>query len=114
MASPISDSIYHLAKNVCSEFVRKPRSLRDVDRWKAVEYFVSCRIKRPAEGRSLSPLYVAKSCINSVPFVKKSVHAEKLLRGFVKDMPHLYGDAAMLVTAFEPMDHWTHIVLSAL
>jgi len=34
----ISDRMLHMQQNMCSEFVRKPRSLSEVDRWKATEF----------------------------------------------------------------------------
>ena len=108
IADTISIELQNLSKHICFEFARKPRSLKDVDRWKAVEFRLFLCYLGPLvlRKRIKSKLYhhfmllnVAISILASSEYCNVYVdYAEKLLRNFVKELPALYGESAVMYT----------------
>lgn len=97
IASIISIALAEMSKQVCQEFQRKPRSLKDFDRWKATELRLFLCYLGPVVLRStLDPevyhhfmlLHVAiVILLNSATASSSCGYAEKLLRQFVHDLP---------------------------
>ena len=104
----ISTDLQHLANHVCVEFARKPRSLNEFDRWKAVELRLFLLYLGPVVLRKqlTSDLYhhfmllhVAVSILVNREMCKSHCdYAEKLLHTFVKDLSKLYGEQSMIYT----------------
>ena len=95
----ISDDLVKQAS--CKEFARKPRSLRDLDRWKAVEYRQFLMYYGPVVLRSVLPsklyhhfmlLVVAITVLCSKVLCADMIsYARRLLKEFVKQLTDLYG-----------------------
>lgn len=108
MASIVSDNLAEISKHVCEEFNRKPRSLNDIDRWKATEFRLFLCYTGPVVLRSiLEPniyhhfmlLHVAiVSLINPQTALEKCDYAEKLIRKFVRELPKYYGSSSVVYT----------------
>ena len=98
----ISSRLLDLKQCVPSTFARKPRSLKEVDRWKATEYrqFLLYTGKIVLKGILRSDLYdhfmifsVAISILASPQLVQRyREYAHNLLVYFVSQCSHLYGD----------------------
>lgn len=106
LANEVSDAINNNYKNVCSEFARKPRSLKDVERWKAVEYRLFVCYLGPVVLKGILRedlynhfllLHVAVVLLsNSVTCFKYCDYAESLLKQFVDELPKLYGKSSVV------------------
>ena len=97
----ISDRLLRLQHYVCSEFARKPRSLSEVDRWKATEFRMFLLYLGPVVLSGVLPteyyqhfllLHIAMYCLNSLRLCTSHIdYAKMLLIRFVQDAPSLYG-----------------------
>lgn len=118
----ISDRLEIMKKCIPSRFARKPRSLREVDRWKATEYrqfllytgkLALQNILRPDLYDNFMTLSVALSILVSPKLSENHRdYAHKLLEHFVTQARNLYGKEflvynvhAMLHLADEVKDH---------
>ena len=108
IAGIISNEMQNMAKHVTSEFVRKPRSLKDIDRWKASEFRLFLCYIGPLVLRShldnklyhhFMLLHVAIVILANVDMCWTYCdYAEKLIRMFVEQMPELYGNSSLNYT----------------
>ena len=97
----VSDRLQKLRGYMCSEFARKPRSLTEIDRWKATEFrvfllylgpFVLLDILNLDHYNHFLLLHVALYCLCSArPNKTHTDYAATLLVQFVKDACNLYG-----------------------
>ena len=102
----ISEKLLSLRKLVCREFARKPRSLFDVDRWKATEFrlfllYIGYTCTRDWLEKKYSRNFLTFSIairILADPNIKPTdlTLAGELLLAFVKEYKDLYGEGAMV------------------
>ena len=108
VADLISAELTTFAKHIPSEFARKPRTLKEIDRWKATEFRLFLCYVGPVVLRSHLPskvyhhfmlLHVAV-CILTNPDLSVSHcdYAETLLNQFVEQMCDVYGDSSKIYT----------------
>ncbi|XP_065643005.1 uncharacterized protein LOC136074598 [Hydra vulgaris] len=100
----ISENLLDLRKCIPSEFARRPRSLLDLDRWKATEFrqfllytgpVVLKGILDPERYKYFLTLSVAASILLTPPNDRRNNmlnYAKDLLRHFVKNSQQLYGN----------------------
>ena len=108
MAALISDRMIDLKPYICCEFHRKPRALRDIDRWKAVEFRLFLCYIGPVVLRGIlfSELYHHFMLIHvAVHMLLDPLHARErcedanlLLRKFVSQLRELYGADSIVYT----------------
>ena len=108
IADIISNGLKNFAANVTVEFARKPRSLKDIDQWKATEFRLFLCYLGPLVLRShltnnlyqhFMLLHVAISILANPNMCWTHVdYAEKLLNIFVMQMPELYGNSSISYT----------------
>jgi len=108
MAMTISEEIHVLAAHICCEFARKPRSLKHVDRWKAVELrlflgYIGPLVLRDTIGEDLYHhfmlLHVAVTILASPVYCSAYCdYAATLLQQFVQEMSELYGKSSIVYT----------------
>jgi hypothetical protein len=108
MVASISDEMERVAPFVCCEFVRKPRTLREIDCWKAVEYRLFLCYIGPVilRGQIDDKYYHHFMLLHHAiillvnPDTSSSLcdYAEHLLKQFVHDMPSLYGRSSLVYT----------------
>jgi len=97
----ISDRLLSVQRYICCEFVRKPRSLSEIDRWKATEFrtfllylgpIVLKGILSKQHFRHFMLLHVAMYCLTSSRLCSSHLdYAQMLLSKFVQEAPELYG-----------------------
>ena len=102
----VSKKLLELKAFVPSTFARKPRSLLDVDRWKATEFrqFLLYTGKIALKGILRPDLYEhflvlsVASCILVCPSLAQSLkdYARQLMKYFVEQSKHLYGGEFMV------------------
>ncbi|XP_065645700.1 uncharacterized protein LOC136076155 [Hydra vulgaris] len=107
-ANAISCELINIAKYVTMEFSSKPRSLNEIDCWKATEFRTFLCYLRPLVLRShLSPqqyhhfmlMHVAVTILSSNSMLNMYCdYAENLLKEFVDQMSELYGSTAVIYT----------------
>jgi hypothetical protein len=108
LAGIISENLTAVASNVCCEFARKPRSLKELKHWKAAELRLFLCYLGPIvlRGRLNSNVYhhfmllhVAVSLLaNPETCHTHCDYAEKLLKRFVEELPDIYGEASLVYT----------------
>nr|XP_047142227.1 uncharacterized protein LOC124816627 isoform X1 [Hydra vulgaris] len=108
IADLISNGLKNLAAYVTVEFARKPRSLKDIDRWKATEFRLFLCYLGPLVLRShltnnlyqhFMLLHVAINILANPNMCWTHVdYAEKLLNIFVMQMPDFYGSSSINYT----------------
>ncbi|XP_065683555.1 uncharacterized protein LOC124813209 [Hydra vulgaris] len=108
IADLISNEIKIIASHVTVEFSRKPRSLKEINRWKATEFRLFLCYIGPVVLRSnledklynhFMLLHVAITILISPAFYLIYIdYAEKLINEFVKQMPILYGKCSLNYT----------------
>jgi len=95
-----------MKSSICREFQRKPRTLLEVDRWKAVEFRLFLLYTGPIALRDVLPsnlyhhfmlLHVSISIL-TIPELHRQHcdYAEQLLQEFVADMCKLYGQGSLV------------------
>ncbi|CAN7984520.1 unnamed protein product, partial [Ixodes hexagonus] len=94
-----------LEPSICSDFSRRPRTLRDVDTWKATEFRTFLLYTGPIVLRSILPkplmenfmvLHCAITILSSPTYSMEYIdYAEKLLLHFVEVYMSLYGKHAV-------------------
>ncbi len=96
----ISTEMLKLSKQCPSEFSRHPRSLQDVDKWKATEFRQFLYYFGPAILKGILPktvydhfliLHVAITILSSKRYITFLSYAEQLLKTFVAQSEKLYG-----------------------
>ena len=98
----VSDRMLQMRNVMCKEFARKPRSLADVDRWKATEFrafllylgpVVMMDVLSKEHYEHFLLLHVSLYCLNCKRLNQTHVeYAKKLLVCFVQDAVELYGE----------------------
>ena len=101
----ISDRLVKLRNNIPSDFVRRPRSLVELDRWKATEYRQFLLYTGPVVLKSILPssvyVHFLSLSISMAILLKDGISADielltfahKLLRYFVMNAENLYGES---------------------
>lgn len=97
----LSKHLLCLQQHICNDFARKPRSLAEVDRWKATEFRLFLLYLGPIILNGVLPvehyrhfllLHVAIYCLTSSRLCSSHIdYAQKLLLRFVGEAPSLYG-----------------------
>ena len=97
----LSQNLNSLVPYICSEFSRKPRSFREIDRWKATEYRQFLLYTGPMVVKSVLPenhyqLFLCLSVsisilVNPSKYLELNNYAESLIQYFVNTFPQLYG-----------------------
>jgi len=97
----ISDRLLGVQRYMCCEFVRRPRALSEIDRWKATEFrtfllylgpIVLKGILSKQHYKHFMLLHVAMYCLTSSRLCSSHIdYAQMLLSKFVQEAPELYG-----------------------
>lgn len=110
----LSKELVYNAKNIPKEFARKPRSLKELDRWKATELrqfllytgpFILKNIISPERYHHFLKLSLAlRILLNESDSKKSNLCAQQLLKSFVQDISLLY-DESFLTYNFHCLLH---------
>lgn len=131
----ISDSLLGMGKHLPREFLRKGRSLHEVDRWKATEFrqfllytgpLCLYEVLAPAVYRHFMLLFVGIYCLSSSLYYRDySLYSDQILRLFVTDFARLYGSDMMVynvhglvhlaadVEKFGPLENYSAFVFES-
>ncbi|XP_053594757.1 uncharacterized protein LOC128667673 [Microplitis demolitor] len=109
-----------LSSSIPSDFVRKPRCLKEVNRWKATEFRLFLLYLGPVVLRSILPqaLLIHFNVLNCAirilcdpkEYRKNDVYANELLVYFVETMKTLYGEVSLICNVHN-LIHITKYVL---
>lgn len=115
----ISRNLLTLRPHIPSEFARRPRALKEVDRWKATEFrqfllytgpVVLREVLRPDVYANFLLLSTAMSVLVSPYFATQhSDYANSLLHAFVKHFARLYGEDQLVYN----VHGWSHLAQDA-
>jgi hypothetical protein len=103
----ISTYLVEISKLLPNEFARKPRSLRDINRFKATEFRTLLLYTGPCALRGVLPVrqyehFMSLSCATYILLSKDACHpgwnqiARKLLQSFVLNMQSIYGSTSLV------------------
>ncbi|GBN91560.1 hypothetical protein AVEN_141241-1 [Araneus ventricosus] len=104
----ISENLLDFRSSMPSEFKRKPRSLKDIDRWKAIELKQFLLYLGPIVLENILPenlfehflcLHASMAVLSNAVLCKEEeciVFAEKMLKSFVENIEIFYGEASIV------------------